>query len=144
MLAFLAAGHTLPIRPPAWGGWGAAIDGGGLGAAVGAGGVGVAVGDLTRVVVGGPGVPFAGRVRERAERVPEALVARPAEARDFAFPGFDRDWGLAGVAGERVAGGVARAGVADLGEQGRGAHDGVGVAEQREEDPAVGMFAHGG
>ena len=35
----------------------------------------------------------------------------------LAFAGFDRDGGLAGVGGERVAGGVAAAAVADLGEQ---------------------------
>ena len=63
---------------------------------------------------------MAGAVGERAERVAQALVARPAEAGDFAFAGLDRDGGLAGVAGERVAGGVAGAAVADLRQQRRG------------------------
>ena len=80
-------------------------------------GVVVAAGDRAGVVVRGPGVPVAGAVGERAERVAQALVARPAEARDLALTGFDRDGGLAGVAGERVAGRVARAAVADLGQQ---------------------------
>ena len=68
-----------------------------------------------------PGVPVAGAVGERAERGAQALVAAPAEARGLAFAGLDRDRGLAGVAGERVAGGVAPAAVADLRQQLRGA-----------------------
>ena len=82
-------------------------------------GVVVAAGDRAGVVVGRPGVPVAGGVGERAERVAQAFVACPAEAGDLAFAGLDRDRGLAGVAGERVAGGVAGAAVADLGEQRR-------------------------
>ena len=64
-----------------------------------------------------PRVPVAGGVSERAERGAQALVAAPAEARCLALARLDRDRGLAGVAGERVAGGVAAAAVADLGEQ---------------------------
>ena len=79
-----------------------------------------------------PGVPVAGAVGERAERDAQALVAAPAEAGGLAFAGLDRDRGLAGVAGERVAGGVAGAAVADLGEQLRGGDH--GAFEQREED----------
>ena len=63
----------------------------------------VAAGVGGGVVVGGPWVPVAGGVGQRAERVAQPLVARPAEACDLAFAGFDRDRGLAGVAGERVA-----------------------------------------
>jgi hypothetical protein len=62
----------------------------------------------------------------------------------LAFAGFDRDRGLAGVAGERVAGWVARAAVADLGQQlGRGDHA-ARVAEQRQEDLAIGVLAQRG
>ena len=60
---------------------------------------------------------MAGAVGERAERVAQPLVARPAEAGGLAFAGLDRDGGLAGVGGERVAGRVAGAAVADLGQQ---------------------------
>ena len=80
----------------------------------------VAAGDRAGVVVGSPGVPVAGAVGERAERVAQALVARPAKACDLALARLERDGGLAGVAGERVAGWVARATVADLGDHDRG------------------------
>ena len=62
-----------------------------------------------------PGVVVAAGVRQRDERLAQALVAGPAEAGGSAFAGLDRDSGLAGVGGERVAGGVAPAAVADLG-----------------------------
>ena len=62
----------------------------------------------------------------------------------LAFARLDRDRGVAGVGGERVAGGVARAAVADLGEQLGGGDHAVGVPEQREEDGAVGVLADGG
>src|SRR5450755_3448365 len=61
-----------------------------------------------------PGVVVAGAVRQRDERLAQPLVAGPAEAGGFAFAGLDRDGGLAGVGGERVAGWVALAAVADL------------------------------
>ena len=57
------------------------------------------------------------------------------------------DWtvtgGLAGVGGERVVGGVAGAVVADLGEQAGGGHDALAVAEEGEEDRAVGVGSDG-
>ena len=77
---------------------------------------------------------MAGAVGEHADGVAQALVAGPAEAGDLALAGLDRDGGLAGVGGERVAGGVACAVVADLGDQLGGGDDRLGVAEQRQED----------
>ncbi len=71
------------------------------------------------------------------------LLQRPAEAGGFAFAGLDRDRGLAGVGGERVAGGVAGAAVADLGQQ-LGGGDHARALEQREEDLPVGMRADRG
>ena len=59
----------------------------------------LAAGERPGVVVGGPGVPLAGAVGQNAERVAQALVARPAEAGDLALAGLDRDGGLAGVRG---------------------------------------------
>ena len=73
-----------------------------------------------------PGVPVAGSVRQRAERAAQALVARPAEAGRFAFAGLDRDRGLAGVGGERVAGWVTRGAVTDLRQHLRGADHAAG------------------
>jgi hypothetical protein len=65
------------------------------------------------VAVGGPRVPAAGAVRERGERVAQALVACPAELRVFAFAGLDRDGCLTGVGGDRVAVRVTASAVAD-------------------------------
>jgi hypothetical protein len=48
------------------------------------------------------------------------------------------------VAGERVVAGVAGALVADLGEQDRGGHGALWVAERGQEDLAVGMRANSG
>src|SRR5207248_8846995 len=79
-------------------------------------GVVVAAGARGGVAVLCPGVPVAGTVREGAERAAQPLVTAPAEARCPALAGLDRDRGLAGVSGECVAGGVARAAVADLGQ----------------------------
>src|SRR5579884_1830399 len=61
------------------------------GAAEGAGGARVVVsaGDRAGVVVGGPGVPVAGRVGQRAERVAQPLVARPAKTGGLALAGLD-------------------------------------------------------
>jgi hypothetical protein len=101
----------------------------------------VAAGTGGGVAVLRPGVPVAGAVRQRAERCAQPFVASPPEAGCFTFAGLDRDGGLAGVAGKRVAGWVARAAVADLGQQLRGADHAVGVLEQRQEDRAVGMGA---
>jgi hypothetical protein len=53
-----------------------------------------------------------------------------------AFAGLDSDGALAGVAGARVTGRVARATVADLGQQLRGADHALGAFEQRGEDLA--------
>ena len=91
-----------------------------------------------------PRVVVAAGVRERDERLAQALVAGPAEAGGFAFAGLDRDGGLPGVGGERVPGGVARAAVADLGQELGGADHTIGLLEQRQEDGAVGVLADGG
>src|ERR1035441_1759452 len=91
-----------------------------------------------------PGVVVASSVGQRADRPAQALVARPPEGGGFAFAGLDRDGGLAGVGGERVAGWVTRAAVADLRQQLRGADHATGLLEQRQEDRAVGMLADGG
>ena len=107
-------------------------------------GVLVAAGAGGGVAVLRPGVPVAGAVGQGAERAAQPLVAAPAEAGCLALAGLDRDGGLAGVGGERVTGRVARPAVADLGQQLGGGHDAAGVAEQREEDLAVGVLAHGG
>ena len=104
----------------------------------------VAAGPGGRVVVLCPGVPLAGAIRQRAERCAQAFVAPPAEAGCLALAGLDRNRGLAGVRGERVAGWVTSATVADLGQQLGGADHAVGVLEQREEDLAVRVGAHGG
>ena len=104
----------------------------------------VPAGERAGVVVGGPGVPVAGAVGERVERASQPLVARPPEAGDLAFQ-IERDGALAEAspAGARRGWGR-RAGVAHLCEhRGRG-DDAAGAAEQREEDGAVGMLAHGG
>ena len=90
-----------------------------------------------------PGVPVSGAVGEDAHVVAQALVAGPAEGGVAALAGLDRDGGLAGVGGERVVGRVAGAVVADLGEQPGGGHDALGVAEEGEEDRAVGVGSGG-
>jgi hypothetical protein len=76
----------------------------------------VAAGARGGVAILCPWVPVAGAVREGAERAAQPFVTAPAEARCLALAGLDRDGGLAGVSGERVAGGLARAAVADLGQ----------------------------
>jgi len=113
----------------------------GPGAADGAqrAGVVVAAGAGLGVEVLRPGVPVAGAVSQRVERLAQALVRAPAECRGVAFAGLFGDGGLAGVAGERVAVRVAGAAVADLGQQLRGGDH--GAFEQREEDRAVGVLA---
>ena len=99
----------------------------------------VAAGACVGVEVLRPGVPVAGAVGERVERLPQPFVAAPAERRGLAFAGLFCDCGLASVAGECVAAGVALAAVADLGQQlRRGDH---AAFEEREEDWAVGMLA---
>ena len=85
---------------------------------------------------------MAGGVREPGERGAQALVAAPAEAGGLALAGLDRDRGLAGVAGERVAGGVTATAVADLGEHLGGGEEAVRIFEQRQEDLTIGMRAH--
>ena len=88
----------------------------GLGAADGAqrAGVVVTAGAGLGVEVLRPGVPVAGAVSQRVERLAQPLVTAPAERRGLAFAGLFGYRGLAGVAGERVAGWVAGAAVADL------------------------------
>ena len=49
-----------------------------------------------------PRVMVAAGVRERDERLAQALVAGPTEAGCLAFAGLDRDGGVAGVGGEGV------------------------------------------
>ena len=107
-------------------------------------GVVVPAGEGGGVQVLRPRVMVAAGVRERDERLAQALVARPAEAGCLAFARLDRDGGLAGVAGEGVAGGVAPTAVADLRQQFRGCDHAVWLLEQREEDRTVGVLADGG
>jgi hypothetical protein len=90
-----------------------------------------AAGSGAGVDVGGPGVVVAAGVGHGRDRVAESVVACPAEAGVFGFAGFDGDGGLAAVGGECPVGGVALAGVADLGEHRRGADYGVGVDSVR-------------
>lgn len=101
----------------------------------------VAAGASRGVAVSRPGVPVAGRVGECADRRSEAFVAAVAEAGDLAFARFDGDGTHGSVGGERFGAVVARAAVADLGEQRGGADDALGVAKQRQEDVAVGVAA---
>jgi hypothetical protein len=91
-----------------------------------------------------PGVVVASSVRQRADRPAQALVAGPSEGGGSAFAGLDRDGGLADGGGERVAGWVARAAVADLRQELGGADHAVWLLEQREDDLAVGVPADGG
>ena len=72
------------------------------------------------------------------------LLHAHRKAGGFVFAGLLGDGGLAGVGGERVAGWVARAAVADLRQQLRGADHAAGLLEQRQEDRAVGVLAHRG
>src|SRR5664279_1557042 len=89
-------------------------------------------------------MPVTGAVRECAERATQPLIAAPPEVGCLAFAGLDSDGGLAGVSGERVAGWVAGAAVADLGQQLGGSHDAARVAEQRQEDLTVGVLSQRG
>jgi hypothetical protein len=59
----------------------------------------------------------AGAVSQRVERLAQLLVAATAERCGLAFAGLFGDRCLAGVARERVAGWVAGAAAADLGQQ---------------------------
>src|SRR5215211_4575090 len=97
----------------------------GPGASDGADGALVAAGAGVAVEAPRPGVVVSGRVGESGEGVAEAFVAGVAEG------------------GERFAGGVAVAAVADLGEQSGGGDDRLGVAEERAEDFAVAVGADG-
>src|SRR3954453_9293249 len=106
-------------------------------------GVVVASGAGALVDVGGPGVVVAAAVGEDADGGAEVLVAGPAEAGDVLFAGLDGDGCLAGDRFERGACGVTGAVVADLGEQLGGGDDGLGVAEEGEEDLAVLVGADG-
>ncbi len=90
-----------------------------------------------------PGMPVAGAVGEHAEVLSQAFVAGPAEGGCAAFARLDGDGCHAGVGGEAVAGGVAGAVVADLGEQAGGADRARGVFEEREESRSVGVCADG-
>ena len=58
-----------------------------------------------------------GCCHQRAERGAQPLVAASTRSSGFALAGLDRDSGLAGIPGERVAGRVARPAVTDLREQ---------------------------
>jgi hypothetical protein len=91
------------------------------------------------VAVSGPGVPELAGVCQDRERVAQPVVARPAELRGLALARLHRDGGLAGVGGDRVAVGVARAAVADLSQQRRGADHRVPATKERPEDLPVGM-----
>ena len=85
-------------------------------AAEDAAGVGVAGAPVAGTVidVGGPRVAAAGGVRQRVERVSEAVVAGPAELGVFELAGFDGDRALPGVGGQLAVAWVAVAAVADL------------------------------
>src|SRR5215211_5245939 len=115
----------------------------GPGASDGADGALVAAGAGVAVEAPRPGVVVSGRVGESGEGVAEAFVAGVAEGGVCLFAGLDRDGGHAAVGGERFAGGVAVAAVADLGEQSGGGDDRLGVAEERAEDFAVAVGADG-
>jgi hypothetical protein len=102
-------------------------------------GVGVcaAAGAGSLVDILGPGVPVACAVGEYAHMFAQTLVAGPAEGRVVALAGLDRYWGLSGISGERVVGGVAVAVIADLGDQPGGCEDALAVTEEGEEDRPV-------
>src|SRR5829696_2151912 len=104
------------------------------GAGEDADGVGVVVsaGSGPGVEVGRPGVGVVGVAGEVDDRAAELFVDGPAEGDDFHLAGLPGRGGGTGQADERFRGGIAAAGVADLGEQPGGA-DGAG-AGQRGED----------
>ena len=102
----------------------------------------VAAGAGASVEVAGPG--SGGGWSRRGWRARRGgACRRPSGRRPLAPAGLDRDGGHAAVGGERVAAGVARAAVADLGEQPGGRDHRAGVAKQRQEDLAVSVAADG-
>ncbi len=111
----------------------AAPEDAGPGASEDAQGVGVvAAADAGALVdVSWSWVPASCAVGKDAHVFAQALVADLAEGSVVAFSGLDCDWGLAGVGGERVVGGVAPAVIADLGDQPGGGDSALLVAEDR-------------
>ena len=91
----------------------------------------------------GPRMPVARAVGQHGHVCSQALVTRPAEAGGRTLARLDRDRGLAGVGGQRVARGVARPVIADLGQQAGCADHALWIAEQAQEDLPVGVAAHG-
>ena len=91
------------------------------------------------VEVGGPegGVSAVGG--EVAYGVAELLIGGPAEGDGTDFAGLAGGGGDPGEAGQRIGGGEAAAGVADLGEQSGGAY--AAGAEQAGEDRGAGRVA---
>jgi hypothetical protein len=87
------------------------------------------------VEVGGPGEGVAGVVREAGEGVAQASVAGPAEADGAGLPRPAGDGGKASVGGGLVGGEVARAILAEFGED-RGGAD-LSGAREAHEDTAV-------
>jgi hypothetical protein len=102
-------------------------------------GVLVSAGACSPVEVGGPegGVSAVGG--EVAYGVAELLIGGPAEGDGTDFAGLAGGGGDPGEAGQRIGGGEAAAGVADLGEQSGGAY--AAGAEQAGEDRGAGRVA---
>src|SRR4051812_49778976 len=96
------------------------------------------------VDVSRPGVVVAAGVGHGGDRGSEAMVAGPAKAGVAGLAGLDGDGGLGAVGCERADRGVAVAAVADLGRRRGGAGGGLGVAEQRAEGRAIGVFGKRG
>jgi hypothetical protein len=90
-----------------------------------------------------PGVVVAAGVREDRQGVPQAFVAGPSEGRHLTLSRLLRHGAHPRVGGQRLGARVALASVADLGEELGGGERRAGVAEEREEDPSVGMGAYG-
>ena len=89
------------------------------------------------VEVVGPGVGGVGVAGKVGDGAAQLLVDSPAERDDFDLAGLSCRGSGPGETDQKLWGGVAAAGVADLGEQADGAH-GAG-ARQRAEDVAVGV-----
>ena len=77
-------------------------------------------------------------IRERADRVSESVVARPAEPGALELAGLDRDQRLLAVGRPRLPGGVAVAAVASLGVDRRGGDRRLGsLHSEREVAPSL-------
>ena len=89
----------------------------------------------------GPGMPVAGRVGERSDCVAKPLVAGAAETRHPALSRLHCDRAHPRIGRESGITGVALTGIAELGDQRRGADDCLRVSKKRREDRRVGMGA---